>query len=71
MFILERLRRCKYCGSDMTDKYSPEGYASNPFCDDCFNERVQKGALPRKGRFVLIGKYFHFVPDGTTSDRHA
>jgi hypothetical protein len=41
MNILELVRRCTYCNSDMTSIPS-DAYASNPFCDGCFNQRVQE-----------------------------
>lgn len=64
MYILQVLRRCKYCNSDMTKEVSAIGYAQNPYCDGCLDERVSRA--PRAGedeQAVLVGRYFHFTPE--------
>lgn len=44
MHILERIRRCRHCGSDMTDTTSSSSYRENPFCGGCLEERLQNAA---------------------------
>ena len=66
MQIYERVRRCKYCNSDMTDTVSGMSYQENPFCDGCFQERVQNAAEklgPGKWRRIPNTKYIEWVPD--------
>jgi hypothetical protein len=36
-------QRCRYCGSRM-DALSPESFRQNPFCSDCFHERLAASA---------------------------
>ena len=40
MQLLEVVRRCRYCGSDMTRNVSSESYRENPFCAGCLNDRM-------------------------------
>ncbi len=64
MKILEKLRLCRYRGHDMTDSESPESYASNPFCDNCFEERVGRESV-QLGPFTTErrGRYFTIIPE--------
>lgn len=63
MQVFERLRKCRFCGTDMTDAVSPESYAANPFCDRCFRRRVRE-ASDRLGAFdvVRVGTYLAIRP---------
>jgi hypothetical protein len=62
--IVEVVRRCQYCGSDMTDSVSSIGYAQNPFCAGCLDERVSRARrAPENETAELIGRYFHFTQE--------
>lgn len=62
--VFELIRRCKYCGSDMTDSVSAMGYMENPFCTGCLKERIEKTASERgPGHWERCGDYIQWVPD--------
>lgn len=53
--MLERVRRCRYCGSDMSG-VSSGSYAENPYCQGCLDERLAKAAAEaEKEQGKLIG----------------
>ncbi|WCK57113.1 hypothetical protein PP175_28400 (plasmid) [Aneurinibacillus sp. Ricciae_BoGa-3] len=55
---------CKFCGSEM--KTSSTGYLSNPFCSDCYEQRLEaSGAIDLRDnhRIVDAGNgYVQIVP---------
>jgi hypothetical protein len=53
MYILEQVRRCQHCDSDMTTAVSGDSYRENPFCDNCFTDRVE-AANSRRGPMVRV-----------------
>jgi hypothetical protein len=61
--ILELVRRCRYCGSDMTDAVSPVAYNENPFCGKCLPQRLAD-AVSRLGptEHRTVGHYLHVMP---------
>jgi hypothetical protein len=62
MQILERVRRCKYCASDMTDSVSSDSFAENPLCQQCLPERVGTIAKsPNELTAVKVGEYVMFT----------
>lgn len=63
MKLLELVRKCQHCSSDMTDKVSPRAYLENPFCASCFGDRL-KSAQDELGpvRNVLMGHYLAAIP---------
>ena len=38
--MLELVRRCNHCASDMTNRVSAESYLENPYCNGCLNARL-------------------------------
>jgi len=65
--ILERIRRCKHCRREM--HVSPLAYEENPYCTQCFDERVRGGGTPRQivpGR--LNGHYGRVLHDRLLED---
>ncbi len=63
MLVFEQIRRCRYCNSEMTDIVSAIGYAQNPFCHGCLDERIKNAPrAPENEVVVQIGRYFHFIP---------
>lgn len=63
MQMLERVRRCRFCKSDMTDKVSATAYRENPYCQSCLPERIQQAARksgPKEIRYV--GSYIFASP---------
>ncbi|KKL20617.1 hypothetical protein LCGC14_2453700 [marine sediment metagenome] len=54
--ILEVVQRCRFCGREMT--CSPLAYAENPFCADCYEERVRLSAPSGPVEWTLEGNYF-------------
>ena len=62
--VIEKVRHCRYCDRDMTEKVSALSYAENPFCQDCLEERVSKSpGAPANETAVLVGKYFYFIQE--------
>lgn len=61
--ILERVRRCRHCNRDMTKAVTVSSYSANPFCDDCFDDRV-KSANERQGPVIrtAVDGYVAIVP---------
>ena len=62
MAILEAVRRCKHCGRDMTHSVSVSSYCQNPFCDECFDERVAEAASRGPVARVLVNGYMQLIP---------
>lgn len=63
--ILERVRRCRFCRREMS--CSALSYAENPFCTECFDERVQATAPPEPVEWRLEGDYLKRVDLRTPS----
>ena len=63
MTIIQKLLRCRFCGSNMTDRVSPESYQASPFCLECLPQRV-KEASEQRGKFEIVrdGTYFRAIP---------
>lgn len=60
--MLERIRRCNYCNSDMTDAVSSLSYSQNPFCDECYDDRVAAASASAGPRIrKRVGRYFESV----------
>jgi hypothetical protein len=53
--ILARIRRCRYCGREMT--CTGLEYQENPFCKICLPERVRNAALRGRIRWRTEGDY--------------
>ena len=62
MHLLERVRRCRFCGSDMTDSTSATSYSQNPYCDGCFEERMNRADRQFGPRtWTRVGEYFESI----------
>jgi hypothetical protein len=61
--ILESVRRCRFCGSDMTDSVPPLAYRENPFCVGCLPQRLSE-AKERLGPTMtrVVGNYTQVIP---------
>jgi hypothetical protein len=59
----ERVIRCKYCRSDMTDEVSSDSYQQNPYCHRCDAERTQN-VVNERGETELceVGGYLYLSP---------
>jgi hypothetical protein len=62
MNILERIRRCNYCGRNMMQR-TARSYRENPYCSACLGERMKK-ATDAVGPIVhqRIGAYLAAIP---------
>lgn len=54
-FILERVRRCRSCGTEM--KCSPLAYEETPYCSGCLASKL-KSAEP--AHWQKVGAYVEF-----------
>ena len=68
MQMLERVRRCRFCKSNMTDTTSATSYMQNPFCDGCFDKRIER-ANERFGprTWKRAGRYFESIQVSETA----
>ena len=61
MAIRETSRRCQFCSRDMTQDVSALSYAQNPFCRECFDERMKASpGAPENETSAMVGQYFYF-----------
>ena len=65
--ILQHVRRCRFCKSDMTDDVSAAAFSSNPFCQNCVETRIQN-AKSELGSFKVVqdGNYSKIIPTSKT-----
>jgi hypothetical protein len=67
MFV-EAVRRCRYCGNDMTDTVPAESYRENPYCGECLAERLREAdEAIGPTRVVRSGHYVSYVPVSGTA----
>jgi protein-arginine kinase activator protein McsA len=57
--MLERLVRCEYCGSEM--KTSALAHKQNPFCSNCYEERVAAARPLSQAGVQRIEEYIKFT----------
>lgn len=61
--ILERIRRCKHCGTEMT--VTPLAYEENPYCTKCFDERTEAASGSGELAWRQKGHYVEFFKKGS------
>lgn len=65
--VIEQVRQCKHCGTSMQEQ-PPRGYAENPYCGNCLNERLvsaHRSAAPAE--WVREGSYLVLKPIARTA----
>lgn len=61
--IVERVRRCKYCGREM--KVGALAYEENPHCTVCFDDRVRSATSAGEVLYRRAGHYVEFFTKGS------
>lgn len=63
LHLLERVRRCKHCGSEMP--VTPLAHTENPYCTKCLDERTQAGSGAGTLSWRRQGHYVEFFKKGS------
>jgi hypothetical protein len=60
--MLEKVRKCKYCGRDMMN-VSHSSWLENPYCKRCFHQRISEASkkMPPQNWYIE-GGYIVFKP---------
>lgn len=66
--LQHRIHHCPYCGR--VNEASAESRISNPFCDECFDERVEV-ASKEHGELIPVieNSYLVFIPASGSIER--